>query len=615
MDEEVPGIDPEKDFVLVALRRYRASKEHSQDWRDEVETCYDYVAGHQYSDEDRAEMEGAMKAPVTFNRTEVFVQAVCGLEALNRNEVQYLPRRTGAVDNQHADLWDGAAKYVNDDCDAEVHHSSAFRDLVISGMGWTETKMDYETNPDGDVKVERVDPMDMYWDHKANQRNLSDARWVMRVKPMALDDIKAIWPDKAEEIEYTRVFDPDWEPQTVHNASEAWKYENDQSRRGLNYDDEELYVAHYQYWERGTFFRVATPRGVMTFDRTQWNRLREQYPAAANMKAVPFTKRVYKEAFIAGWTLLEMNKIDTEDFTLQCQTGKLDRNNNTWYGLVRPLKDPQDWLNKLFSQILYILSVNAKGGLLAEKDAFDNITKAEEDWSDPSKIVWLKEGALQKGKIQERALNRYPEGQDRLMMFAMNMFQDVTGANLELLGLAERVQAGVLEAQRKQAGMTILAWAFDSLRAYRKRHGRILAAFIRDYISDGRLIRITGPEGQQYIPLMRDELAMEYDIIVAESPQSPNERERTYQLLIQLMPVLVKMGIAPPPSLFDYLPIPAKLAVEWKKALQGTPQEQQKKQAMEAIAVAAERAEVEESQSKAELNRAKADEARMKALD
>ncbi|NIV38716.1 MAG: hypothetical protein GWN58_57650, partial [Anaerolineae bacterium] len=52
---------------------------------------------------------------------------------------------------------------------------------------------------------------------------------------------------------------------------------------------------------------------------------------------------------------------------------------------------------------------------------------------------------------------------------------DVSGANLELLGMADKVQAGVLEAQRKQAGMTILSWAFDSLRAYRRAHGRVLA--------------------------------------------------------------------------------------------------------------------------------------------
>ena len=63
--------------------------------------------------------------------------------------------------------------------------------------------MDYETNPDGDIKIERVDPLGMYWDHKANQRNISDATWVLRVKPMRISDVKALWPDKADEIEFS----------------------------------------------------------------------------------------------------------------------------------------------------------------------------------------------------------------------------------------------------------------------------------------------------------------------------------------------------------------------------------------------------------------------------
>jgi hypothetical protein len=43
-------------------------------------------------------------------------------------------------------------------------------------MGWTETRLDYEDNPEGDPKVESARPAEMVWDRGAKKRNLVDAR-------------------------------------------------------------------------------------------------------------------------------------------------------------------------------------------------------------------------------------------------------------------------------------------------------------------------------------------------------------------------------------------------------------------------------------------------------
>ena len=42
---------------------------------------------------------------------------------------------------------------------------------------------------------------------------------------------------------------------------------------------------------------------------------------------------------------------------------------------------------------MHILNTNAKGGIIAETDAFQNVRKAELDWADNTKIIWVKPGA------------------------------------------------------------------------------------------------------------------------------------------------------------------------------------------------------------------------------
>jgi hypothetical protein len=100
----------------------------------------------------------------------------------------------------------------------------------------------------------------------------------------------------------------------------------------------------------------------------------------------------------------------------------------------------------------------------------------------------------------------------------------------------------VLEYQRRQSSLNLLAPLFNSLRRYRKRQGRVMLFLIQNHLADGRLVRIVGDDMKQYVPLTKESVASsEYDIIVDDSPSSPNEKDRTWQILMQLMPMIKDM--------------------------------------------------------------------------
>jgi hypothetical protein len=61
-------------------------------------------------------------------------------------------------------------------CKADRQQSRAFRDVVITGMGWTEAAIDYDEDPKGKYVENRVNPLEMGRDCNARDNNLQDAK-------------------------------------------------------------------------------------------------------------------------------------------------------------------------------------------------------------------------------------------------------------------------------------------------------------------------------------------------------------------------------------------------------------------------------------------------------
>ncbi len=253
-------------------------------------------------------------------------------------------------------------------------------------------------------------------------------------------------------------------------------------------------------------------------------------------------------------------------FQFCAMTAERDRKKKCFYGMVRPMLDPQNWSNKWLSQTLHVMNSNAKGGLIAELDAFVNVKKAEREWSDPTKITWVKPGSLAKQKVKEKQQVQFPAGLDQLMMFAISSIRDVTGINLELLGQADREQAASLEQQRRQSAMTILATMFDNLRKYRRYDGELMLQFIW-LLPENTLARVLEQGQYKYIPLIKQGKNVEdFDIIIDEAPTSPDQKQFVWAITAQIL----QMGILPPPAiiaLLKYSPYPESVVQEIQKAL------------------------------------------------
>lgn len=568
-------MDDDEDLVKEITDNLKADRSHWARWRTEARESYDFFAGVQWSEDDTAILREQNRPVVTFNRIARTINAVAGLELQNRQEVRFLPRTLD--DSGVTELLSGTAKWVRENCDAEDEESEAFQDALICGVGWTETRIDYDQSPEGTIITERVDTFEVLPDSNAKKRNFDDAKHVARVKELPKKEYQDLLKKFGikDDGMAPGVFWNDLEGEP-HDAQNAYRYENDYSDRTSKAGT--YSVVQYQWYEAEDVYQVEDLDGKVTkLDKARYKKLKPMIEMHG-LRAVKQPQRKYYQAWVCGNRLLNKEESPCQKgFTFRAITGLRDRNRNVWTGIVELMKDPQRWANKWLSQIQYIINTNAKGGLLAESDAFKNPRQAEDQWAESNSITWLNPGGL--AKVMQKQPANYPEGLDRLLQYALTSINDVPGVNLELMGMANRDQAAVLEESRKQSGVTILAPFFDALRRYRKEQGRVLAYFIKEYIADGRLVRIAGQDGAQYVPLLKDNLTFEYDVIVDDAPSSPNMKERVFSVLNQIIPMALQAGIPIPPDVLDFAPIPEALAQKWKQAInKPNPQAEQMQQ-------------------------------------
>lgn len=568
----------DSDLLAQAKYDWRRAYSHWKRWRTEAKEDFAFVAGEQWSEEDKQYLMRQGRPTVVINRTAVFVDAVAGSEVQNRQELRFIPRELGDV--QVNETITAAAKYFRDQCNAEDEESAAFVDCLTCGVGDVETRMDYDTDPDGTIIIERIDPFEVFWDSTSRRANFEDARYVFRVRDMSKEEVEHEWPGATDTLmpgafNWGDVEDDEEEPhETIHGR----QYELGTGRPGIT-RRRKYRVIEYQWKEWVPFYRALDPTTgqEVEFDQRRWDKITAM--SAQNNTVEPFSvkqKRLeVRRAFFLGDSVLEEGPGPCPThFSIVGITGKRDRNKGTWFGIVRAMKDPQRWANKFFSQMLHIINSNAKGGLLAESDAFDDPTEAENRWAESDSIIWMKPGGI--SRVSPKPMPGIPADITNLMQFCVQSLRDVTGINLELLGMQTQDQAGVLEYQRKQAGLTILATLFDSLRRYRKTQGRLLLYFMQEYIPDGTLVRIEGPQGAQFVPLMKQPETAQFDVVVDEAPSSPNLKEQVFSVMQVIAPQLTAMGVRIPDDALEYLPLPESLVQAIRKA--NAPQEGQQQQ-------------------------------------
>ncbi len=620
--------DPETDKLGRYKAWWRADREHSAPWRKMATEDFEFLAGDQWSDQDRASLKEQMRPVITFNRTNPIINAISGMEIQNRQEVKFFPREQG--DQSADEVLTSAVEWFRDQSNGDDEDSDMFLDAVVCGLGGTETTMSFEDEEDGAPSISCMNPLELYWDHAARKKNYTDATRKWRVRQVPLSRAREMAENFANHDEGTKFSDSDLD--AAWAAADDKEDPTDRERARLYADDGEKSVArdetmvtivHLQHITRETVYMVTDPstgkKAEVPVD--DYLKLKERADMVG-MQLIAQKQQVKKirTCIIGAKVLLDTEALCPKDFSFQFVTAYIDRNTGLPYGMMRIMKDPQRWANKWMSQAMHILNTNAKGGVMVEEDAVEDVRDFERTWPRNDKVTVVAPGALSGGspKIVPKSQPTMDGSFFNMMQFAIQSVRDVTGVSVELLGMREATQAASLEAQRKQAGITNLQPIFDNLKRYRRDEGKVMLYIIQKVIpkidemtpgSVPRLVRIVGDAGAQYVPLALKADAR-YDVIVDDQPTSPDRNMEVLRILapyMQYMPPSVML------EMLDLLPVPTSV----KEKIRAASQQEGQAQAASAQAqaeAAQQMQQMEQNKLSLEAEKLKA-ETRMKEID
>lgn len=546
------------DLYNNLISKFLDIKDSNIEWYEQAKEAYNLYHGNQWSEEDINAMKCLGRPYLTFNNIQPFINAISGSEISNKQVIKYYPREPG--DLKSDELLTSIADWFRESTMGDEVDTVVFKDSLICGMGWSETTLDYSNNPDGEPCIRRLDPLKMYWDNSSLEDNLKNAKFLFYINTLPIEELEELFPN----VDRNEFNIQDGEGNQVKNFGS---------------------VIEARYKIRKKFVRYINPfdNRVSDVPKSIFDEFKREF-SFINLEYQEFSKEVVEKAFLGNSKLLEEPTellINNSSFGWNVITAYCDNIKKQYYGLIKGMRDPQLCINKFFSETVANYNMQAKGGMLVEEGALLDKDQFTDTLTRPDQVTFLSTGGL--SKIQSKPVAEISPVLPTLLSYSESQMNQVVGVSKEFLGIREVNQPGILEQQRKQSTLNILAPLFENLKLYRSVQGKDILYIIQNYLTDGRLIKIIGQDKAQYISLIKGTLNnKDYDIIVDDAPLSLNSQERDYNTAMQMLPLFGNN--LPPELLLEVLklsPLPSSFIDKAEQIIvsqQSIPKDQQTQQ-------------------------------------
>lgn len=545
------------------LERYLEDSENETQWRLAAAKEAAYYDGKQLSADLVAQYADRGLPPLIRNLIGPTVDLVLGMEAKNKRDWVIMAEDDPDFDRSLA--LNAKMKQTERATKADKATSDAFASQVKVGLGWVEVS--YESNPWAQpFRVCAVDWREIYWDWRARQDDLSDARYLIRHRWLDLDVVKLYFPGKAEILTRSLGDWATWDmgkfdsitPDELE-AFEEYSRTTLEAAEWLHTERDRVRLSEvwYRNFVRGSVMRLPGNRAV------RYDAKNPRHQLAVRSGVVTLDQTVFPVVRLSWWAgphrLADIpSPYPHDSFPYVPFWGFRESGTGVPYGLVRRMMSPQDEVNSRLSRMYWLLSAKR---VIADDDAASRPwAEVIEEAGRPDALILMNPQRRNKNaEIKIESDFNLSQQQFQVLRDATQAIQDSAGVYQTMLGRATSgVDSGVAITNLVEQGATTLAELNDNYAAGRTRVGELLLSLVvaRIGTDETPVVYEYNGESRQYVFNQRlpdsNEITNSLSslllrVSLADVPDTPTYRNQQFRNLTEVLkslPPELQMAVA-----------------------------------------------------------------------
>jgi hypothetical protein len=452
-------------------------------WRREADLDAEYYDGNQIDHQTLDDMQRLGMAPLIRNLIRPTIDVALGMEAKTRSD--WRVQADGEQDQEVAEALSQKLHEAEREARADRAISDAYAGQMKTGIAWVEVsrEMDPFRYP---YRVCAVSRREIFWDWRAKDPELRDARYLVRRRWQDVDILELMFPDHADLIRGLGWSKANWDtPLTDFPAIQGrtWMYERDVTIPESDWRDSTrkrlcLYEVWYRVWTRG--FVVRTPDG-RTVEVDLNNARHAQALAAGVIEPIP---AIFPKMRLSWWIgphrIADMaTPYRHQNFPYIPFWGYREDLTQIPYGLIRSMRSPQDEINARLSKMMWLLSAKR---VITDADQVDDIDELRREVARPDAMIVLSASRRRDpgAKFEVQQDFQLAQQQFQVLQDATKAIQTTAGVYQAMLGDRQGGSniSGVANNTLIEQGSTTLAEINDNFRFGRLGVGEALVELI-----------------------------------------------------------------------------------------------------------------------------------------
>lgn len=448
--------------------------------------CENFYDGQQWDHEDAETIRERGQNPVVYNEIKPVIDWLIGTERKSRVDFVVVAQEEGEEASDDAMLKTKLLKYLDDSNRAVFERSFAVEDAFKAGLGWMEVGLrgDKSGVP---VYIGAESWRNILYDSQGSKRDLSDARYIFRVKVVDLDVAEALFPDKKEELQ-----------RCVQTGDDAAVFREWLGGGGL--------LASMDSFASGDERDHMTARPVDLFNPRErvlliecWSREPQTQKNPVTGVADGISWKIMCSVMTEKDTLIEAWSPFKHDlFPFIPVWAYRSRRTGLPYSPILQLIGPQEALNHRMSRSLYEASNNQ---IKLEVGAIDaevmDLAELRKELDSPDGTAVFANGALSGGKVQERGNESKAQFHLQMAQYDATSIRSMGGVNSDNQGKNSNVIAAKAVLAKQEQGSLLTMELFDNLMFARQMEGEVTLSLAEQFVNQPLTIRLSDEGNKQ----------------------------------------------------------------------------------------------------------------------